>query len=239
MGDQSDQWHKFYQETDHFYLSYHRNANDSIWRRISPCLHCWSGKCPLGEQCGFPSEQEVANLYKEERMVLDAMKNYKELQRLIENEKEAIRLIEKRKRKELKGMIRKNQKLLSLPLERFLLQYKITLKRELCQMKHCLEKSTCPRAHSVWDLFKQFDQTFLLEYYSNHFNKSFRAILPKKTKPSQRLELVCLEARCRSRIFHHSALLILHAITGELLEPRVSLTCLCCGNVTHFLVYSS
>lgn len=237
MNDQPDNWNSFFREKDHFYLAYHKDSSESIWRRISPCLHCWSGKCPLGKQCGFPTENDVASLYQEEKIFDDALGNYKELQRLIENEKELLRLVEKRKRKAWRKMIRNNQKLLSLPLERYLLQYRLALKKEMCRNKVCLDTSSCERAHSIWDLFRQFDQPFLLDYYSHHFNKVFRPILPKKS--SHKIELICLEVRCRSKSFHRSVRVILHTSTGELLEPRISLTCLCCGNVTHFLVYLS
>ena len=131
---------------------------------------------------------------------------------------------------------RMNEKLMKLPLERFLLQYKIVLKRELCINRYChtTAREECDKAHSLRELFTQFDQSHLKEFYSYHFSQ-VRPFLPKTSKYTTKIEFSC--HRCKSTHFKDPALLLLKSIQGDLIEPRVARTCLYCDVETHFLVY--
>ena len=226
-GEKIKRWEKMFSESDPLYQAYHNDPNTSIWRRISPCLHHWSVKCPLGQKCGFPKEGQITGPHQEKECVNLALTSYRELERMVDAS--VHRMIEKRTQRE------SNEKLLALPIERFLLQYRLKLKRELCRNPNCKrEDDGCDRAHSVWELFRQFDQPFLREYYSHHFSP-VRPVLENKS--SHKLELVCLSKFCRSQKFQRTAVLILTSNTGELVNPRISLICSCCGGLTHFLVY--
>ena len=226
-------WGQMHFESDPLYSAYHEHHNNSIWRRLSPCLHHWSpDQCPLGRKCGFPTEEQVKSLYQEGDEVSSvALENYKEIERMLG---EIVERMTERKKSEK----RVNHKLLALPLERFLVQYKITLKRELCKNKYCSskveeEEEKCDKAHSMRELFVQFDQTFLKEFYSHHFLTEVRPVLPKKS--DIKIEFSC--HKCKSVYWQHSALVLLESLDGKLIEPRISRTCLYCSAVTHFLVY--
>lgn len=214
-------------DQDPFYLSFHEDCEISPWRRLSPCLHPHQSHV-----CNFPTENDICEKYNQDDDTSHmALKHYKELEEMLMTKQPTVE------------QERKNEKLLNLPIERYLTQYKIQLKRELCKNKNCQhyslpgDKEKCDKAHSIKELFTQFDQPFLKEFYSYHFTVhgggEVKPVLPKKR--GHILELSC--HKCNSQYFQHSALLILNTIDGKLLEPRISRNCLMCGSSTHFLVY--
>lgn len=210
-------------DQDSLYLSFHKDCEISPWRRLSPCLHilCHS-------KCNFPTEKDISERYNQDDDTSKmAFKHYKELEGMLLTKK-LSHVVDSQ---------RKNEKLLNLPIERYLKQYQIQLKRELCKTKNCLvvNGDKCDKAHSIRELFSQFDEPFLKEFYSHHFlcGGTAKPVLPKGF--GHTLELCC--HWCKSKYFQHSAILHLNSIDSKLIEPRISRTCLMCGSSTHFLVY--
>ena len=186
---------------------------NSTWREACPCLYRLERKrgCPMGKNCEFSPSSVV---YAEFIEISDCLQRWHN-SRPLQIPPPPTRAI--------------------IPtLSYYLGIHGITLKREKCNNPRCMNDSDCEKAHSITELFVQFNHSVLLNYFRELLGeKSLQSVL----SPGQFFYTALYCYHCNYPLDCREPWVQTHSLKGELLRPSVQFQCHACDGINSFAIY--